>query len=254
LHGVLAPGGEIVLLRVLPLKRQPTCSKTRKPSALRRDDRCRPPRIDFTRGDCGRRFDEGRASTRPDHAGGTRARYGPDRHGDARPNWPGWVGGRQRGNRNTGAGNGAATTAAPCFVGLVRTGRGQRCMPPVELPPGVGSVKRCERIMNSTTLEAILRGRTRRSRMTPDPLSSTSRIYAELPSGGYFVPGEPGNCSGPTALGSCPLSQSSRERPCAGAVWCSDGAHAWRFLFRSEPAVCPVALFDPLGPVSTPLD
>jgi hypothetical protein len=88
------------------------------------------------------------------------------------------------------------------------------------------------------------------SKSSPPP----GRVYAELPSGAYLVPGEPGDCPGADASGSCPLGRPFDARPCAGAIWRYDGPQAWRVEFTSVSSVCPVTVLDPLGPSETPLD
>ena len=90
--------------------------------------------------------------------------------------------------------------------------------------------------------------------MTADRRMHASRVYAELPSGKQLVPGDELSCPGPDAFGICPLAETPAERPCAGATWHYDGAHPWRFMFRADSSVCPVAVLDPLGPLSIPLD
>jgi hypothetical protein len=90
--------------------------------------------------------------------------------------------------------------------------------------------------------------------MTVDRHTPASRVYAELPSGQLFVPGDDLSCPGPDAFGLCRLADCASERPCAGATWHYDGAQPWRFLFRADSSVCPVAVLDPLGPLPVPLD
>jgi hypothetical protein len=90
--------------------------------------------------------------------------------------------------------------------------------------------------------------------MTANSFPPPGRVYAELPSGAYLVPGEPGNCPGADASGLCPLGWPASARPCAGAIWCYDGPQGWRVNFTSTSSVCPVAVLDPLGLPETPLD
>jgi hypothetical protein len=88
--------------------------------------------------------------------------------------------------------------------------------------------------------------------VTPTSMPPAARCYAELPTGDILVPGVSGACAGPDAFGACALS--AHDRPCAGATWHYPGASGWRFEFRSEPAVCPVTILDPLGPLPVPQD
>lgn len=80
------------------------------------------------------------------------------------------------------------------------------------------------------------------------------RIYAELPSGDVLIPGQSGGCPGANAFGACPLPPTHGPRPCAGATWFYPGGNGWRFEFRSDSSVCPLAVLDPLGPPAVPLD
>jgi len=85
--------------------------------------------------------------------------------------------------------------------------------------------------------------------MTIDP-RPRSRVYAELPSGEYVVPGVSATCPGPDAYGTCPLARPT----CAGATWHYDGQQTWRFVFRADAGICPVVVLDPLGPLPVPQD
>ncbi len=90
--------------------------------------------------------------------------------------------------------------------------------------------------------------------MTTNRKPPATRVYAELPSGEFLVPGDPSSCPGPDAFGACPITETSTERPCAGATWHYDGPSGWRFEFRSDSGACPAAVLDPLGPLPVPLD
>ena len=49
--------------------------------------------------------------------------------------------------------------------------------------------------------------------MTTDPKSPAIRVYAELPSGEYLVPGDAASCPGPDAFGACPLGEIIDRAP-----------------------------------------
>jgi hypothetical protein len=84
--------------------------------------------------------------------------------------------------------------------------------------------------------------------------SLPARLYAELPSGDVLIPGQSSGCPGPDAFGACPLPSTNAARRCAGATWFYPGERGWRFDFRSESSVCPVAVLDPLGSPAVPVD
>ena len=85
--------------------------------------------------------------------------------------------------------------------------------------------------------------------MTADP-RPRGRVYAELPSGEYLVPGTSATCPGPDAYGACRLVQPT----CTGATWRYDAQQSWQFAFRADSGVCPAVVLDPLGPLPVPLD
>jgi hypothetical protein len=80
-----------------------------------------------------------------------------------------------------------------------------------------------------------------------------NRVYAELSSGEFLVPGLSPLCEGPDAYGLCPIEVQA-ERPCNGAAWRYAGARGWTFRFAEDSSLCPVAVLDPLGPMPTPQD
>jgi hypothetical protein len=80
-----------------------------------------------------------------------------------------------------------------------------------------------------------------------------SRVYAELSSGEYLVPGQSGQCAGPDAYGICPIEDPA-ARPCKSATWHYAGPRGWSFHFVEDTSLCPVTLLDPLGPLPTPRD
>jgi hypothetical protein len=81
----------------------------------------------------------------------------------------------------------------------------------------------------------------------------TNRVYAELPSGEYLVPGTTAKCPGPGAFGGCPFDNPA-ARPCSGATWHYAGAAGWSFHFVDDSEMCPVTVLDPLGALPLPLD
>ena len=87
-----------------------------------------------------------------------------------------------------------------------------------------------------------------------DDLELAPRVYAELPSGEYLIPGVSSACGGPTTIGLCSVSREGSVRPCEGAVWFFPGETGWRTASRAPGSVCPVAALDPLGPLAIPLD
>jgi len=80
------------------------------------------------------------------------------------------------------------------------------------------------------------------------------RVYVELPSGKWLVPGESPGCPGPTPTGACPVTRAGAARPCTGGTWFVPGERGWRFKFVGDDGVCPLAILDPLGPAPVPLD
>ena len=82
------------------------------------------------------------------------------------------------------------------------------------------------------------------------------RVYAELPSGEYLVPGAHPLCPGPDRHGVCPVDDLPSGRPCAGATWHYRAAEQnnWSFTPTNELTMCPAVLLDPLGPLDVPLD
>jgi hypothetical protein len=85
--------------------------------------------------------------------------------------------------------------------------------------------------------------------MTADP-RPRGRVYAELASGEYVVPGVSDSCPGPDVYGACPLA----EPICAGATWHYEGQQSWQLVFRADSGVCPAVVLDPFGPLPVPLD
>jgi len=81
-----------------------------------------------------------------------------------------------------------------------------------------------------------------------------SRVYVELPSGKWLVPGESAACPGPTSAGACPVAREGSVRPCAGGVWFLPGARGWRVKWTADDDLCPLAVLDPLGVAPVPLD
>jgi hypothetical protein len=79
------------------------------------------------------------------------------------------------------------------------------------------------------------------------------RVYAELSSGEYLVPGQTGQCAGPDVYGICPLEDPA-ARPCKAATWHYGGPGGWSFHFVEDSTLCPITLLDPLGPLAVPLD
>jgi len=81
-----------------------------------------------------------------------------------------------------------------------------------------------------------------------------ARVYVELPSGKWLVPGQSAACPGPTASGGCPVARVGAVRPCAGGVWFLPGDRGCRVKWSADSKVCPLAVLDPLGPAPVPLD
>jgi hypothetical protein len=79
-------------------------------------------------------------------------------------------------------------------------------------------------------------------------------VFATLPNGEPLVPGETAGCPGPDAWGACPAVVAGEEPGCAGATWYYGPEPSWRFEATTVSGMCPLVMFDPLGPLSTPLD
>jgi hypothetical protein len=81
-----------------------------------------------------------------------------------------------------------------------------------------------------------------------------SRVYVELPSGKWLLPGQSAACPGPTPTGNCPVARPGAVRPCTRGVWFVPGEHGWRAEDVPDDGPCPLAWLDPLGPAPVPLD
>jgi hypothetical protein len=82
----------------------------------------------------------------------------------------------------------------------------------------------------------------------------SSRVYVELPSGKWLVPGQSAACEGPTPTGGCQVARTGAVRPCAQGVWFVPGPRGWRAEGVPDDGPCPLAMLDPLGPAPVPLD
>ena len=79
-------------------------------------------------------------------------------------------------------------------------------------------------------------------------------VFARLQSGETLVPGETEGCAGPDAWGQCPAIQSGLTPACEGATWLYGPEPNFKADVPSPACLCPLAVLDPVGASSVPLD